>query len=458
MTRPRNAAQGSHISMTQRSLLIGLGVVSSVGLLSGRVAQAEPEMADEAIAVPSATELLPIPAETPTAPAPTPQPIAAPEATPTPQSSTAAESAPAPASMAAPESSPQAEVPISPQLDLNNSYIDPTDYNLGATEAEQPTIVLTERATGCQAALQAGQEMSGNSICGAVQNRLQQQAAIANAPSSGGTADSLQGWVNAAAQAGSGSNSGRSFALSPASVQNFYNRTLRPLAALGNGNTRLLYPLNIPATITSAFGWRIHPIAGVRRFHNGTDIGAPQGTPVLAAFSGRVSTADFLGGYGLTVILTHDEGQTQTLYAHLSEVFVQNGEWVEQGEAIGRVGSTGYSTGPHLHFEYRENTPDGWVARDAGYTLQLALAQFLNGVQVTQLPLPKLTDWAMALDVQNLEDFGQFVSDVLPDVASKETAAAALSQKVDNDGKAVDGAIASTEELPEVVVPATIHP
>jgi murein DD-endopeptidase MepM/ murein hydrolase activator NlpD len=153
---------------------------------------------------------------------------------------------------------------------------------------------------------------------------------------------------------------------------------------LGNGNTRLLFPLAIPASISSAFGWRMHPITGSQRFHSGTDIAAPIGTPVLAALAGRVAIADFLGGYGLTVTLEHEKGTQQTLYAHLSEIFVQPGEMIRQGGAIGRVGSTGLSTGPHLHFEFRQLTPDGWVALDAGEQLEYALAQLVKAFDVAQ--------------------------------------------------------------------------
>jgi murein DD-endopeptidase MepM/ murein hydrolase activator NlpD len=107
--------------------------------------------------------------------------------------------------------------------------------------------------------------------------------------------------------------------------------------------------------------------------HQGTDIGAPLGTPVVAAYSGQVAMADWSGGYGLMVVVRHLEGAQESRYAHLSEVFVRPGQEVKQGEIIGRVGSTGYSTGPHLHFEWRHLTPNGWVAVDAGPHLQMAL-------------------------------------------------------------------------------------
>jgi len=164
----------------------------------------------------------------------------------------------------------------------------------------------------------------------------------------------------------------------------YYNLTRRPFSRLNMGKTSFMFPLTIPTEITSMFGWRIHPITGDQRFHSGTDLGAPEGTPVLATVSGQVVTADFLGGYGLTVILQHEKGTQESLYAHMSQIFVKPGDQVEQGNVIGRVGSTGNSTGPHLHFEWRHLTPEGWVAVDAGTHLQYALAQFTRALQLAQ--------------------------------------------------------------------------
>jgi murein DD-endopeptidase MepM/ murein hydrolase activator NlpD len=144
------------------------------------------------------------------------------------------------------------------------------------------------------------------------------------------------------------------------------------------------FPIAIPAPITSLFGWRVHPISGVPRLHAGTDIGAAMGAPVLAAAAGNVMLADNLGGYGLAVALEHQGGMQQTLYAHLSEIYVKPGEIVQQGTVIGRVGSTGASTGPHLHFEVRELTPNGWVARDAGATLELAMNRLVQALQIAR--------------------------------------------------------------------------
>ncbi|WP_414548714.1 peptidoglycan DD-metalloendopeptidase family protein [Anabaena sp. CCY 0017] len=154
------------------------------------------------------------------------------------------------------------------------------------------------------------------------------------------------------------------------------------LAYGGDGGMR--FPLSIPARISSVFGWRTHPISGDRRFHAGTDLAAPTGTPVVAASDGTVETANWMGGYGLTVTVNHASAQ-QTLYAHLSELFVQPGQRVEQGTIIGRVGSTGNSTGPHLHFEVRHLKPEGWVAVDSGVQLQVALSQMVQALQTARI-------------------------------------------------------------------------
>jgi murein DD-endopeptidase MepM/ murein hydrolase activator NlpD len=102
--------------------------------------------------------------------------------------------------------------------------------------------------------------------------------------------------------------------------------------------------------ITSAFGWRKDPISGDTRFHKGVDVRAAYGQNVPAAAGGTVVQAGEQRGYGLTVVIEHGSGM-RTRYAHLSEVAVRQGDSVARGQDIGRVGRSGRSTGPHLHFE-----------------------------------------------------------------------------------------------------------
>jgi len=104
--------------------------------------------------------------------------------------------------------------------------------------------------------------------------------------------------------------------------------------------------------LTSPFGIRVHPIFRIRRLHTGVDIAAAWGSPVYAAAPGWVIYAGWFGGYGKIVLIDHGGG-VSTLYGHLSAILVKPGSQVARGALIGRVGSTGYSTGPHLHFEVR---------------------------------------------------------------------------------------------------------
>ena len=120
-----------------------------------------------------------------------------------------------------------------------------------------------------------------------------------------------------------------------------------------SGTGRLAYPL-ANAVVTSHFGYRTHPIFGTRRLHAGTDFRGATGTRVFAADGGSVVFAGPRGGYGNTVVIDHG-GSLATLYAHQSRLSVVTGERVQRGQTIGSVGSTGFSTGPHLHFEVRVN-------------------------------------------------------------------------------------------------------
>ena len=155
------------------------------------------------------------------------------------------------------------------------------------------------------------------------------------------------------------------------SLDSFFAVTPRPAPHVGNGDTRLLFPVIGQAITSSGFGWRLHPILGNWLMHAGRDFAAPQGTPVVAALSGRVVSSGLAGGYGIAIELEDSAPRRRTLYGHLSELYVKAGQTVLQGEVIGRVGSTGLSTGPHLHFELRQPSNGGWQAVDPG-TLDLA--------------------------------------------------------------------------------------
>ena len=122
------------------------------------------------------------------------------------------------------------------------------------------------------------------------------------------------------------------------------------------------FPLPSRAIVSSDFGWRVHPVTGLDNFHQGLDFAVPAGTPILAAFSGRVVSAGPLGNLGNAVVLEH-EGDRRTRYGHMSAIAVTANTSVTRGQLIGYVGSTGRSTGPHLHFEVWQKGPNGtWVA------------------------------------------------------------------------------------------------
>ncbi len=116
-----------------------------------------------------------------------------------------------------------------------------------------------------------------------------------------------------------------------------------------------IWPTPSCYTVSSGYGYRIHPIFGTERFHSGIDISAGAGAQILAAASGTVSIATYSSSYGNYVMISHGGGNA-TLYAHMSSMLVSVGDTVSQGEVIGYVGSTGWATGPHLHFEIRINS------------------------------------------------------------------------------------------------------
>ncbi len=153
----------------------------------------------------------------------------------------------------------------------------------------------------------------------------------------------------------------RELAKQSASIQNMIASLTKKNSQSGSSqvkvsSTGFIYPISGP--ITSPFGWRIHPIFKSRIFHSGIDIGGPNGGNIKASNDGKVIYSGWYGGYGKVVILDHGviNGQPiTTLYAHMSTILVSNGQFVKKGQPIGKEGSTGYSTGPHCHFEVRVN-------------------------------------------------------------------------------------------------------
>jgi murein DD-endopeptidase MepM/ murein hydrolase activator NlpD len=334
------------------------------------------------------------------------------------------------------------------KTDYNNAYIDPNDYGTSATNTYKApdSVILTNRSSGCRTILPSGQAIS-TSFCERGGNPVYNQP-VANSPrksapnwlqrSQNAQLASVQpvrriastsnntNWRSPRITSASQVKTARANRFIPTPSEFVPTRiSATPIApsagalpapmiegnlaprvstvaydiplasvlpqipfsgaiAYRGNSSGMIYPLAIPAPITSLFGWRVHPITGNRRFHAGTDLGAPAGTPILAAARGQVTSAGWQGGYGLTVILNHTTAQ-QTLYAHMSEILVQPGQVVEQGMVIGRVGSTGNSTGPHLHYEVRQLTPNGWVAVNSSGQLQASLDQLLNSLRTAQV-------------------------------------------------------------------------
>ncbi len=135
--------------------------------------------------------------------------------------------------------------------------------------------------------------------------------------------------------------------------------SFKPPAASGSKNLFDPFIGGSAPPIKSFYGYRVHPIHGTRKLHTGIDFGAAQGTKIYASIAGIVTSAGWLGGYGNAVVIKHNGADTtavntpevSTLYGHLSKLLVSVGQNVSIGEVIGEVGSTGYSTGAHLHFE-----------------------------------------------------------------------------------------------------------
>jgi murein DD-endopeptidase MepM/ murein hydrolase activator NlpD len=153
----------------------------------------------------------------------------------------------------------------------------------------------------------------------------------------------------------------RELARQSASIQSMIESLTRKNSQSGGSrvvvsSTGFIKPIAGP--ITSPFGWRTHPIFKSRIFHSGIDIGGPNGGAIKASNDGKVIYSGWYGGYGKVVILDHgviNGKPVTTLYGHMSAINVSNGQMVKKGQTVGREGSTGYSTGPHCHFEVRVN-------------------------------------------------------------------------------------------------------
>lgn len=152
----------------------------------------------------------------------------------------------------------------------------------------------------------------------------------------------------------------RELARQSASIQNMIASMTRNNSKSGNQvvvtSTSFIWPIRGP--VTSPFGYRVHPIFNKRIYHSGIDIGGPNGGAIVASNDGKVIYSGWYGGYGKVVILDHgviNGKPITTLYAHMSSIIASNGQFVKKGQQIGREGSTGYSTGPHCHFEVRVN-------------------------------------------------------------------------------------------------------
>ncbi|MEM6254786.1 MAG: peptidoglycan DD-metalloendopeptidase family protein [Cyanobacteria bacterium P01_D01_bin.156] len=370
-------------SLPQASQL--LSTLAAAGLLGTQAVMAQTNGEAIEIAIPEATVAEPVapvaPVVTTPAPAivePTPQPIVQPtEIVPSTVETVDAGSSnygtvfvepepaaqqPAPTldSLLGEQASSEGQTPavelVSP-LDYGGAAIDPTDYSVGAT---MPEVIISDRGSGCQFSVNAGRSVSQGGC-----SQSEQLAAATD------TASVPQANIARAVMNLPGVQQVADITLSAS--RDYYNKAAKAVVDLQLGE-KFIFPLSVPASLTSLFGWRMHPVLGVRRFHTGSDLGAQLGTPVVATQSGRVDFADVAGGYGLMVVLRHYDDTLESRYAHLARLLVKPGEWVEQGEVVGLVGSTGLSTGPHLHFELRQLTETGWAVLNPDLLLKQSLA------------------------------------------------------------------------------------
>lgn len=163
----------------------------------------------------------------------------------------------------------------------------------------------------------------------------------------------------------------------------FYCSDLKSINVSSGYNGYFCNPMRGRLTVTSPFGWRIHPIYGGRRYHAGIDYKACYGTPVFAVCDAIVSDACYYGGYGKMILLSHNDGY-KTRYAHLSNFSrnVRRGAKVSKGQIIGYTGNSGSSTGPHLHFEVTKNgrliDPKNLKIASAVKVERMAVSAFLS--------------------------------------------------------------------------------
>ncbi len=234
---------------------------------------------------------------------------------------------------------------------------------LPAAKSARSTIATRKAFTNIAARAVRSQQVVTIQVPRAIESLPIQRKSLVSDPTAPIASDSTGGYIDQL--------------VTPKNLQ-AYNQNLPKLKS----GDQILYPLPEPVPVTSGFGWRRHPVTGVRRFHSGVDLGAGQGTPVIASRGGKVTIADRLGGYGLAIVLQQPDGSQDTLYAHLSQVLVRPGEKIQPGTIIGRVGSTGLSTGPHLHYEARRMTNSGWTTFDPAGQLEAARVRLVQARQI----------------------------------------------------------------------------
>ncbi len=177
-------------------------------------------------------------------------------------------------------------------------------------------------------------------------------------------------------------------------------------SAAGEGARREGLVRPVPGAISSRYGMRRHPILGYRRMHSGLDFRARHGTPIYAATDGTVNFSGRNGGYGNFVRIRHGGGLS-TGYAHMSRIAVRNGQSVERGQVIGYVGSTGLSTGPHLHYEMYRN----------GQKIDPSSVQFVTRAQLSR---DQLTNFREQLLRLQMVEAGAALSELPPDPGMSE--------------------------------------